>query len=67
MAIADKLKAEAIEKEIKDNGSKYTDEELEIFNKLLRESNESYLEKQETYCKGSLLFGLEDLRRSISE
>lgn len=62
-AIVEKLKAEAIEKEIQDNKSNYTDEELEIFGKLLQEANRDYDKYQETYVKGSLVFGVEELKQ----
>lgn len=60
-AIVEKLKIEAIEKEIQDNKSNYTDKELEIFNDLLQEANKDYNKCQETYSKGSILFGIEEL------
>lgn len=62
-AIVEKLKAEAIEKEMKDNKGGYTDEELEIFNKLLQEANKDYDKYHETYVKGNLIFGIEELKQ----
>lgn len=61
MAIVEKLKAEAIAKEMQDNKDNYTDKELEILNNLLHKANEEHIKCQETYIKGSVLFGAEEL------
>lgn len=62
-AIVEKLKSEAIAKEIQDNKSNYTDEELEILNNLLHEANETYIKYQETYVKGNVLLGIDELKQ----
>lgn len=62
-AIVEKLKVDAIIREIQDNKSNYTDKELETFNKLLQEANKTYEKYQETYSKGNIIFGIEDLAK----
>lgn len=62
-AIVEKLKSEAIAKEIQYNKSNYTDEELEILNNLLHEANETYIKYQETYVKGDILLGIDELKQ----
>ena len=66
----EKLRTEAIRKDIEENKDKYTDIELKVLNKLLEESISNYEKNNESYMKGSLIFGAEDLletQRKISD
>lgn len=60
----EKVREEAIRKEIQENKDNYSSMELEVLNKLLEESIETYNKENETYIKGSVLVGAEELKES---
>ena len=59
----EKIRAELIEKEIEDNKNNYSNEELKVLRKLLKDSIDSFNKDNETYIKGSVLFGLDEIKQ----
>lgn len=57
----EKIRTEAIRKEIQDNRENYSDKELEVLNRLLQRSIEDYEKAHSTYINGTVHVGAEDL------
>lgn len=62
----EKMRAELIEKEITDNKDNYSDEELKVLNDLLKRSIEDYEKDHDTYVRGQLFFGLDEIKERFN-